>query len=105
MHSLPALDEEGFLQDPNTWTQEVAQALAQQEGIQLSDAHWELIYLVRDFYETYDLSPAMRPLVKAVKEKLGAEKGNSLYLLSLFPESPAKRLAKLAGLPKPENCL
>ncbi len=100
-----AVDEEGFLKDPSLWTPEVTIQLAESEGITLTEAHWELIHLVRAFYEEYDLSPAMRPLVKAVKQQLGEEKGNSLYLLSLFPESPAKRLAKLAGLPKPANCL
>ena len=51
------------------------------------------------------LSPAMRPLAKYIKLHLGAEKANSIYLMQLFPQSPAKYLAKIAGLPRPENCL
>jgi tRNA 2-thiouridine synthesizing protein E len=47
----------------------------------------------------------MRILVKTVGEKLGPDKGQSLYLLKLFPGSPAKVAAKIAGLPKPTNCL
>lgn len=97
-------DKEGFLTNSESWTEELAKIIAQQEGIELTIEHWEIIWLVRDFYQTYDLSPANRPLVKAVKQKLGEEKGNSIYLLTLFPESPAKLASKIAGLPKPANC-
>lgn len=101
----PKLDAEGFLCDLQDWNPEVANYLAQQEGIALTDAHWELILLIRQFYQEFDLSPAMRPLVKYVSMHLGSEKGKSIYLLQLFPPSPAKIAAKLAGLPKPANCL
>jgi tRNA 2-thiouridine synthesizing protein E len=47
----------------------------------------------------------MRILVKHVRSQLGEEKGNSIYLMQLFPGSPAKLASKLAGLPKPDNCL
>jgi tRNA 2-thiouridine synthesizing protein E len=47
----------------------------------------------------------MRPLVKYIGQRLGKEKGNSIYLLQLFPGSPAKLASKIAGLPRPENCL
>lgn len=97
-------DKEGFLTNSESWTEELAKIIAQQEGIELTHEHWEIIWLVREFYQTYDLSPANRPLVKAVKQKLGEEKGNSIYLLTLFPESPAKLASKIAGLPKPANC-
>jgi tRNA 2-thiouridine synthesizing protein E len=100
-----ALDEEGYLYDLSQWTPEVAQQLASEEQLTLTDAHWEIIYLLREFYQQYQLSPAMRPLVKAVAAKLGKEKGRSIYLMQLFPGSPAKVIARLAGLPKPDNCL
>jgi tRNA 2-thiouridine synthesizing protein E len=97
-------DNEGFLIELNSWNEELATSIANHADIQLSTAHWEIIWLVREFYQQYDLSPANRALVKAVKQKLGEEKGNSIYLLSLFPESPAKLASKIAGLPKPANC-
>ncbi|MBA4502269.1 TusE/DsrC/DsvC family sulfur relay protein [Marinobacterium marinum] len=100
-----ALDEEGYLYDLHAWTPAVAEHLAHEEGLELTDAHWEIIYLLRDFYQDYQLSPAMRPLTKAVATKLGQDKGRSIYLMKLFPGSPAKRIARLAGLPKPDNCL
>jgi tRNA 2-thiouridine synthesizing protein E len=100
-----ALDAQGFLCDYRSWTPDIASALAAQEGIRLTEAHWELLGCLREFYATYEVAPAMRPLVKYVANRLGSDKGNSLYLLALFPGSPAKIGAKLAGLPKPENCL
>lgn len=99
------LDEEGYLYDVSLWSPDVASFLAHESGIQLTESHWEILYLLRDFYQQYQLSPAMRPLVKAVSLQLGKDKGRSIYLMQLFPGSPAKVAARLAGLPKPENCL
>lgn len=98
-------DPQGFLVNLDDWNEEVAVTIAREEDIELSDAHWEVIWLLREFYANFDLSPANRILVKAVKEELGKEKGNSIYLLQLFPGSPAKIASKIAGLPKPLNCL
>ncbi|MFT6286680.1 MAG: tRNA 2-thiouridine synthesizing protein E [Alcanivorax sp.] len=99
------VDKEGFLRDYTTWTETVATQLATAENITLTPAHWEVIALLRGFYHEFDSSPAMRALVKYCKVKLGPDKGSSAYLLSLFPNSPAKIGSKLAGLPKPDNCL
>ncbi len=98
-------DHEGFLLDLSEWNESVADQIAALEDIKLTDSHWEIIRLLREFYAEYQVSPAMRIFVKQVKNQLGTEKGNSLYLLSLFPESPAKLASKIAGLPKPTNCL
>lgn len=87
------------------WTPEVAQQIASDEGIQLTQDHWDLLELLRDYYAEFDSSPAMRALVKFCALKLGKDKGRSIYLMSLFPGSPAKIGSKIAGLPKPENCL
>ncbi|GGB92855.1 sulfurtransferase [Marinobacterium zhoushanense] len=100
-----AFDDEGYLDDLSQWSPQVAEYLATQEGLRLTEAHWEILYLLRDFYSRYEHSPAMRPLVKAVKQSLGDDKGRSIYLMQLFPGSPAKVSARLAGLPKPDNCL
>lgn len=98
-------DKDGFLLDLNDWNEQVATELATQEGIDLTEAHWEVLWCLRDFYQTFDLSPAMRPLIQYLKQQIGPEKATSLYLLRLFPGSPAKIAAKIAGLPRPENCL
>ena len=99
------LDKDGYLVDLNDWSVDVAQALAAQSGIELSPEHWEILELLRSFYQEFQLSPATRALIKYTALKLGAEKGNSLHLNRLFNGTPAKLAAKLAGLPKPTNCL
>jgi len=99
------LDEEGFLVNLSDWSDDVAHILAENEHITLSAEHFEVIHALRQFYAEYQLSPAMRPLVKYIGQQLGKDKGRSLYLLSLFPGSPAKLASKIAGLPKPDNCL
>ncbi len=100
-----AVDQDGYLKDLQEWTAEVATAIAQQENICLTEAHWEIIFLLQEFYREFEISPAMRALVKYTEKKLGPEKGKSIYLLQLFPPSPAKIASKIAGLPRPANCL
>ena len=99
------VDSEGFLRDLDAWKPDVAKDIASRERITLTPAHWEIIDLVRRYYARYDSAPSMRPLVKCCASELGPDKGRSLYLLSLFPGSPAKLASKIAGLPKPPNCL
>lgn len=99
------LDKDGYLLDLADWSEQVANALAAREEIELSPEHWEILELLRGFYQEFQLSPATRPLIKYIALKLGPDKGNSLHLNSLFKGTPAKLAAKLAGLPKPTNCL
>ncbi len=99
------VDQDGYLKNLPDWTPEIASVIALQENIQLSEAHWEVIYLLQAFYREFQLSPAMRALVKYTEKKLGQDKGKSIYLMSLFPPSPAKIASKIAGLPRPANCL
>ena len=80
-------------------------ALAASDAVELTDAHWEIIGILREFYAATEVAPAMRPFVKLVRERLGQDKGNSIYLMELFGASPAKTAAKWAGLPRPTNCL
>ncbi|CAM3801141.1 TusE/DsrC/DsvC family sulfur relay protein [Rheinheimera salexigens] len=100
-----ALDKHGYLANMQDWSENVALAFAEQENIQMQSAHWEVVWFVREFYQQFHTSPAMRMLVKAMADKLGADKGNSKYLFMLFPQGPAKQATRLAGLPKPAKCL
>ena len=100
-----ATDKEGYLKSTADWSEGIATLIATTEGIELSNKHWEIIQTIRKFYHQYELSPAMRPLVKFTAQQLGKEKGNSIYLMQLFPGSPAKLVSKIAGLPRPTNCL
>ncbi|AWW34427.1 sulfurtransferase TusE [Mannheimia varigena] len=98
-------DDAGYLKNLNDWSEQLAEKIAEKEQITLTAEHWEIIYLVRDFYQEYKTSPAIRMLVKAMAQKFGEEKGNSRYLQRLFPDGPAKQATKIAGLPKPAKCL
>lgn len=100
------LTEEGFLQDPEMWDEEVARRLAAEEGIELTEAHWEILHLLRDHFHRFGQPPPnTRLFVFAVRKALGPEKGSSRYLHRLFGENPLRRAARLAGLPKPPHCL
>ncbi len=98
-------DEEGYLVDRTEWTEEAAQILADQDELELTDNHWEVMHFLRDYYEEYQIAPAVRVLTKAIGKKLGKEKGNSKYLYELFPYGPAKQACRFAGLPKPTGCV
>ncbi|AWH87140.1 sulfurtransferase TusE [Limnobaculum parvum] len=98
-------DTQGYLLNSNDWSESMAVILAQQENIELTAEHWEVIHFVRDFYQEFNTSPAIRMLVKAMTQKYGEEKGNSRYLYRLFIKGPAKQATKIAGLPKPVKCI
>lgn len=94
-----ARNEEGFFLDPNEWTEEMAPALAQEEGIEtLTDDHWKVIRFMRSEFFSKGTGPTVRVLGKtsgvSVKE-----------LYQLFPKGPAKQAAKVAGIPKPRGCI
>ncbi len=98
-------DEEGYLTDIGQWTQELAEIIAKNENINMTPEHWEVVNFLRDYYDEYQIAPAVRILVKEMKKKYGAEKGDQKYLYELFPYGPAKQACKIAGLPKPTGCI
>lgn len=98
-------DAEGYLNNFDAWSEGLAEVIAENEGIILTAEHWEVVRFVREFYQEFNTSPAIRMLVKAMAKKFGEEKGNSRYLFRLFPKGPAKQATKIAGLPKPVKCL
>ncbi|MCX8004821.1 MAG: TusE/DsrC/DsvC family sulfur relay protein [Burkholderiaceae bacterium] len=99
------VDEEGYLVNLSDWSEEVANFIAKQEGIDMTENHWEVVNFLRKYYEEYQIAPAVRVLTKAIGKTLGPDKGNSQYLYELFPYGPAKQACKIAGLPKPTGCV
>jgi len=92
------VDDEGYLTNHTQWTREIAAALAQEEGITLSDAHWKVLdFIDRDFKEK-GVVPGMRRM-----NKIGGIPTKELY--SLFPDGPIKKAAKISGYPKPASCV
>jgi tRNA 2-thiouridine synthesizing protein E len=93
------LNDEGFLVDPEQWTDEIAAELARREGIdELTDAHWTVIRFMRSEYFDKGTGPTVRILGKT--SGVGVR---DLY--KLFPKGPAKMAAKIAGIPKPRGCI
>ncbi|AWL12003.1 Sulfurtransferase TusE [Saliniradius amylolyticus] len=100
-----ATDANGYLKSIDDWSEALAAEIARRDEIEMTEAHWEVVYFVRNFYLEFNTSPAIRALVKAMAKEYGPEKGNSRYLFRLFPDGPAKQATKIAGLPKPKKCL
>lgn len=99
------VDEDGYLTNLDDWTEEVANALAASEQIEMSPNHWEVVNFLREYYKEYKIAPMIRILTKEIGKKLGKEKGNTKYLYELYPGGPAKQACKIAGLPKPTGCV
>jgi len=95
------VDEEGYLVNLADWDENVAAYLAQEEKVEMTQSHWEVVNFLREYYSEYQIAPAIRVLTKAVAKKLGPDKG----LYELFPYGPAKQACKIAGLPKPTGCI
>ena len=98
-------DEDGYLANMEDWSREVALTMAAVDECELTDSHWEVINFLREYYEEYQIAPAVRVLTKSIGKKLGKDKGNSKYLYELFPYGPAKQACRYAGLPKPTGCV
>ncbi|RUO31546.1 sulfurtransferase TusE [Aliidiomarina sedimenti] len=98
-------DKHEYLANLDDWSPELAEYIASLENIEMTPAHWEVVNFVQAFYKEYETSPAMRVLVKAVKQSMGEDKGSSRYLYTLFPKGPAKQATRIAGLPKPAKCI
>ncbi len=98
-------DKDGYLKNFSEWDLDVAKKIASDLNLELTPERLEVVNFVRKFYETYNTSPAIRALVKAMSAEFGPEKGNSRYLYKLFPDGPALQATKIAGLPRPVKCI
>jgi TusE/DsrC/DsvC family sulfur relay protein len=93
------IDEEGFMQKPEEWDEEVAKLFATTEGItEMTDKHWAVVRFIRQHWLENKTAPMVR--------KLCQESGVNLReVYKLFPSGPAKGACKVAGLPKPDGCV
>ena len=99
-----AVDKEGFLVSLADWSRDVALEIAEADDIELTDEHWRIIEIVRNYYDQFHISPPARVIVKLLERELGPAQGKSIYLMKLFTGRPARMVTKIAGLPKPTNC-
>jgi tRNA 2-thiouridine synthesizing protein E len=96
----PSFDADGYLVDPNEWTEETALAIARAEGIELGPEHWEVIRLMRRLYEERQIAPDSRHIVRHLVERLGPEKGRN-RLFELFPYGYPGQACRIAGMKRP----
>jgi TusE/DsrC/DsvC family sulfur relay protein len=92
------VDDEGFMTDPDEWTEPLAKSLAHQIGLELTDEHWQAIRFLRTDYRDQGETATLRRI-----SVVGGIPTKSLF--ALFPQKPAKKLAYVAGLPKPHGCV
>jgi tRNA 2-thiouridine synthesizing protein E len=92
------VDAEGFLTDPSEWDEQLGKSLAAQIGIDLTDEHWKAIRFLREDYAAHGETATLRRI-----STVGGIPTKSLF--ALFPQKPAKKLAYVAGLPKPKGCV
>jgi TusE/DsrC/DsvC family sulfur relay protein len=102
---IPSTDNEGFLLDPSDWNERVAVAIAEQESIPLTPAHWEIVHFVRDYYEEYQSVPENRTLLKMLRDRHGKETATRRYVQNLFPYGFGQQACKIAGMRKPLKLL
>lgn len=93
------VDEDGFMEEPEEWTEAVARALAGTEGVdEMTEDHWKVVNYLRDYYVKFGIAPMIRKLCK--------ETGFPLKrIYELYPSGPAKGACKVAGLAKPTGCV
>lgn len=91
-------DDEGYMADAKTWTEEIAGAIAEDEGIALTERHWMVINFARQEFFENDDAPTLRRITKRTDV-------NTKEMYQLFPDGPAKKAAMVAGLPKPTGCI
>lgn len=93
------VNDEGFLSNPAEWTKEIAIELAKEEGIEvMTEGHWKVVDYARQFAGSSGASPTLR----AITSGSGV---STKELFLLFPKGPAKKVAKISGLGKPEGCV
>jgi len=98
-------DEEGFLLDPDQWDEQVAQAIAEELGIDMQEAHWHVVRFVREYFEERQAVPEARRVLKALGETFGQERATRRYLYSLFPYGYGQQACKIAGMRKPKKLM
>ncbi len=95
-------DDEGYLYEPEIWTPELAQALAREENVTLTDEHWILLRFVRDYYAEHLITPDIRHAAAHLAQLTGGDaKSAKRRIFELFPYGYVKQTCKIAGMKRP----
>ena len=93
------VDDEGFMTDPSEWSEDLAEVLAGNVGIEgLGEGHWKVLRFLREDYEAQGETPGLRRITTAIGVP-------TKELFQLFPQKPGKKMAYVAGVPKPTGCI
>jgi len=94
------LNSKGLLQNMGDWNEDVAKAMAMEDGFELNDCHWAAINFLRDYYHEFEVPPSSRVMIKEVGDKMSASgKCSGKMLKQLFPKGGCKHACRIAGLP------
>lgn len=97
--NIPEIDNEGYLIDPQSWTEDIATEFARQENIELSEDHWDAIRYMRQYYAEHQIAPDVRHVMKHLSARLGPDSRNRIF--DLFPYGYVKQACKIAGMKRP----
>ena len=95
---LPARDGDGYLEDMNSWNEDIGRAMAEVDGIEIDDAKWNQILKAREYYEEHSVVPPIRKFAKYIGE-------DQKELFKMWMTGPMKPITKYGGLPKPTGCV
>ena len=95
---LPPRDADGYLENMNDWTPEIGRAMAEADGVELTDEMWAQIMKAREYYEEFGQVPALRAFMKYIGK-------SKKELFDLWQTGPMKPITKYGGLPKPTGCV
>lgn len=99
------LDQDGHLVDYTIWNEAIAQELANTLTLELTAWHFEVLHAVRQFYQQFGHSPTTRPLIKFLMKTVSSDINNAVLQDKFNTGLVARHLSRLAGIPKPPNCL
>lgn len=94
----PPVDAEGYLINPEDWTEDVAETFARDEDIALTDEHWIAIRFMRDYYAERQVAPDARHVMKHLAQETGAGRNR---IFELFPYGYVKQACRIAGMKRP----
>lgn len=98
---MPVRDAEGYLVEPSDWNESVALTLAQDENIEMTDDHWDVVHFMRDYYDEHQVAADARFAIKHLAERVGRDAQKRLFVL--FPYGYVKQACKIAGMRRPRN--
>ncbi len=101
------IDDEGYIQNADDWSKELAEFMAKADGVELTDDHWALIDFMKEYFAENGQAPSIRNVAKKVASvcNLPNVRAGNKHMYVLFPKGPALMLVRYAGMSKPTGCV